>query len=67
MSAEAKKKLVATHLRELLEEKQRRAAQPPAWQQIAHHDHPAPAGEQPFAHVDNDPAPIRGDRDRGST
>ena len=42
MSPQARKKLVAKHLREMLEEKNRRAAQTPAWQQIVHHDHPAP-------------------------
>jgi len=42
MSPQARKNLVAKHLREMLEEKNRRAAQTPAWQQIAHRDHPAP-------------------------
>lgn len=66
MSAQAKKNLVARHLRKLLEEKKRRAAQPPAWQQIAHHDHPAPAGAQPSPQlVGNGLLAIRGSRDRG--
>ena len=42
MSPQARKNLVAKHLREMLDEKNRRAAQTPAWQQIVHHDHPAP-------------------------
>ena len=42
VTPQARKNLVAKHLREMLEEKNRRAAQTPAWQQIAHRDHPAP-------------------------
>ena len=42
LSPEAKKNLAAKHLWELVEEKKRRAAQPPAWQNIGHHDHTAP-------------------------
>ena len=42
MTPQAKKNLVAKHLRQMLDEKNRRAAQTPAWQQIVHHDHPAP-------------------------
>jgi len=41
LSPEAKKNLAARHLWELVEEKKRRAAQPPAWQNIGHHDHAA--------------------------
>jgi hypothetical protein len=42
-SAQANKNLAAKHLRALLEEKKSHDAQPPAWQAIVHHDHPAPA------------------------
>lgn len=42
LSPEAKTNLAARHLWELVEEKKRRAAQPPAWQSIGHHDHAAP-------------------------
>ncbi|HET8940899.1 MAG TPA: hypothetical protein VFN13_02820 [Rudaea sp.] len=41
-SAEKRKSLAAEHLWAALEEKKRRNAQPPAWQAIAHHDHPTP-------------------------
>jgi len=58
----------------MLEEKNRRAAQTPAWQQIAHRDHPAPmspphvpyAGEAPPSGEGGPAATtIRGGRDRG--
>jgi len=42
LSPEARKKLAAQHLWELVEQKKRLAAQTPPWQQIEHHDHPAP-------------------------
>jgi hypothetical protein len=42
-SADEKKRLAAQHLWELVEQKKRQAAQVPAWQTIAHHDHPTPA------------------------
>jgi hypothetical protein len=73
MSAQEKKNLVAKHLRELLEEKKRRAAQTPAWQQIVHHDRPAPlpapqvpeaAEVAPLGEM-GPPATVRGGRDRG--
>jgi len=70
MSPQARKNLVAKHLREMLDEKNRRAAQTPAWQQIVHHDHPAPlnaprvpAGveaEPPPAGVEAEPMEERG-------
>lgn len=74
MSPQARKNLVAKRLREMLEEKNRRAAQTPAWQQIVHHDHPAP---MPAPHVpegaevtppgqSSPVATVRGNRDRGS-
>ncbi len=68
LSAQAKKKLAVKHLWELVEEKKRRAAQPPPWQTIAHHDHPSPA----VAHIDTpeqNQAPVSlempGHRERG--
>jgi hypothetical protein len=42
LSPEAKKNLAVQHLWELVEEKKRRAAQPPLWQNIGHHDHSVP-------------------------
>jgi len=73
MSPQAKKNLVAKHLREMLDEKNRRAAQTPAWQQIVHHDHPAPLNtprvpEAVEAVPADEPAPAGTDdrnRDRG--
>ncbi|HSE11817.1 MAG TPA: hypothetical protein VLB69_04190 [Rudaea sp.] len=55
---------MARHLRKLLEEDKRRAAQPPAWQRIAHHDRPVPAEAHPYRQSDRSgPSLIR--RDRG--
>jgi hypothetical protein len=73
MSPQARKNLVAKHLREMLEEKNRRAAQTPAWQQIVHHDHPAPVSpprvaeaEEAAPSVESGPvATDDGNRDRG--
>lgn len=73
MSPQARKNLVAKHLREMLEEKNRRAAQTPAWQQIVHHDHPAPLNppripdsEQPEpSSAPDQGATSDGSRDRG--
>jgi len=73
MSPQARKNLVAKHLREMLEEKNRRAAQTPAWQQIVHHDHPAPVNppripDTPEAAPSTGPSPDAtgdGNRDRG--
>jgi hypothetical protein len=39
LSAAAKKNLAVRHLWELVEEKKRRAAQPPSWQNIGYRDH----------------------------
>jgi hypothetical protein len=52
LSAEAKKKLAAQHLWELVEKKKRQAAQVPTWQTIPHHDHPTPAGSPSAAPQD---------------
>lgn len=69
MSPQARKNLVAKHLREMLEEKNRRAAQTPAWQQIVHHDHPAPVNPPRAADAQEaaEPGPVtdEGSRDRG--
>jgi len=73
MSPQARKNLVAKGLRELLEEKNRRAAQTPPWQLIVHHDRPAPmsppqvpdAGEAPPLGESGPGATGRGSRDRG--
>ena len=73
MSPQARKTLVAKHLREMLEEKNRRAAQTPAWQQIVHHDHPAPVNplrveDAGDAVSSGEPGPVAADdgsRDRG--
>jgi len=73
MSPQARKNLVAKHLREMLEEKNRRAAQTPAWQQIVHHDHPAPLNPPRIPEVQEaapstGPSPVatgNGSRDRG--
>jgi hypothetical protein len=73
MSPQAKKNLVAKHLREMLDEKNRRAAQTPAWQQIVHHDHPAPVNPPRVPDVEGaapsvEPGPVAtddGNRDRG--
>jgi hypothetical protein len=69
MSPQARKNLVAKHLREMLEEKNRRAAQTPAWQQIVHHDHPAPVNPPRAADALEaaEPGPVtdEGSRDRG--
>jgi hypothetical protein len=73
MSPQARKDLVAKHLRELLEEKNRRASQTPPWQQIVHHDHPAPipapqipgAAEVAPSAESSPVATVRGSRDRG--
>ena len=75
MSPQARKNLVAKHLREMLEEKNRRAAQTPAWQQIVHHDHPAPmspphvpdAGEVAPSGERGPVATDRGSGDRGGS
>jgi hypothetical protein len=49
LSAEARKNLAGEHLRALLEEKKRRAAQTPPWQTIVHHDHaPRPPDALPY-------------------
>jgi len=73
MSPQARKNLVAKHLREMLEEKNRRAAQTPAWQQIVHHDHPAPVNPPRIPDAQEttpstEPSPAAtgdGSRDRG--
>ena len=70
MSPQARKNLVAKHLREMLEEKNRRAAQTPAWQQIAHRDHPAPTSppqvpEAGEAAPPDERGPIAADRGSG--
>jgi hypothetical protein len=73
MSPQARKNLVAKHLREMLEEKNRRAAQTPAWQQIVHHDHPAPLIPPRIPDAEattpsTEPSPVAtgsGNRDRG--
>jgi hypothetical protein len=65
LSAEARKKLAGEHLRALLDEKKRRAAQTPTWQTITHHDHAArlpdalPHGVPSGAPIDR----VAGDRD----
>ena len=43
LSPRAQKKRAMQHFRTLLEEKQLRAAQTPAWRELEHHDHPAPS------------------------
>ena len=45
-SPDAQKKLASRHIWELVEAKKRNATKTPAWQSIAHHDHPAPRGGQ---------------------
>ena len=73
MTPQARKNLVAKHLRQMLDEKNRRAAQTPAWQQIVHHDHPAPMAPPRAADTVEDsltgePGPVATDdrsRDRG--
>jgi hypothetical protein len=68
MSAQAKKDLAARHMREQLEAKQQRDAEPKAWQQIAHRDHPAPAPTPAPAPVGEDqkgPPVALGTGDRG--
>jgi hypothetical protein len=70
LTAQQKKDLAAKHLWELVEEKKRRATQPPPWQTIAHHDHPAPAAASESSAPKNlEPAPfdVRGHGDRGNT
>jgi len=75
MSPQAKKNLVAKHLREMLDEKNRRAAQTPAWQQIVHHDHPAPVNTPRVPDAvetvpAEEPGPVAtddGSRDRGES
>jgi len=71
LSAQARKELAGAHMRELLDAKNRRAAQTPAWQRIPHQDHPAPAAapgisdEPPV--TEQSPAIVPGERDRGGT
>jgi len=65
VGADARKQLAGEHLRALLEEKKRRAAQTPLWQTIVHHDHAArlPDG---LPHAAPSPATaerVTGDRD----
>jgi len=69
VSALAKKNLAAKHLWTLVKEKKRHDAQPPAWQAIVHHDHPAPASAgndtaaQTAAHA---PAGVHDGKERGA-
>ena len=69
LTAEEKKKLATQHMWELVQAKKQRAAQPPAWQAIEHHDHPAPQGGQPSGDstgAPTTPGQMPGHHDRGN-
>src|ERR1700733_2586232 len=69
LSPDTKKKLAAQHMWDLVQAKKQRAAQPPAWHSIEHHDHPAPrtspdlSSDQGGSSI---PPEMPGHRDRGT-
>ncbi len=71
LSAEEKKKRATQHMWELVQAKKQRAAQPPSWQAIEHHDHPAPQGGQGGVTDQNTsasvPTEMPGHRERGGS
>lgn len=64
-----KKKLAVQHMWDLVQAKKQRAAQPPAWQAIEHHDHPAPRASTDLSSDQSgssSPPEMPGHRDRGT-
>jgi hypothetical protein len=69
VAPDAKKKLAAQHMWDLVQAKKQRLAQTPAWQTIEHHDHPAPRTSPDLSSEHggtSTPTQIPGHRDRGT-